>query len=141
MQEICPVSEKQVNERITRFNALFTFLLTLLFVATNQWIIACFLAADFLLRGFFEGAYSPLRALSIIAVKSMHTEPRMINAGPKIFAARMGLVLSGLVFAFGLAGFHVAAISVASILLLFSFLEAAFGFCMACKIYPLIYRS
>ncbi|MFC2113629.1 DUF4395 family protein [Bacteroidota bacterium] len=40
-----------------------------------------------------------------------------------------------------MAGVNLAAYILGGILVFFSFLEASFGFCVACKIYTLIYRQ
>ena len=64
----------------------------------------------------------------------------LINAGPKIFAARIGLVLSSLIILANLTGIGWLAFGIASILGLFSFLEAVFGICVACEIYPFVYK-
>jgi hypothetical protein len=64
----------------------------------------------------------------------------MINAGPKIFAARIGLIFSALIVLTYLLNAKILAFIIAGILGLFSFLEAFFGLCVACEIYPYIYR-
>ena len=66
---------------------------------------------------------------------------RQIIEGPKRFAARIGLVLSVLTVVFYLANLHLIAFILAGILVFFTFLEAAFGFCKACKIYPIFFRN
>ena len=60
----------------------------------------------------------------------------MINAGPKIFAARIGLTLTVIAFLFALFNFNQAATITMAILGFFSFLEFSLGICVACKIYP-----
>jgi hypothetical protein len=62
----------------------------------------------------------------------------MINAGPKIFAARVGLILSllGSILLFSVS--FEAALVVFSILGFFSFMEFALNYCVACKLYPYV---
>ena len=63
-----------------------------------------------------------------------------INAGPKIFAARIGLVLSSLVILTFILNVNWLAFVLTGILGLFSFLEGTLGLCIACVIYPFVYK-
>ncbi|MBN2348701.1 MAG: DUF4395 domain-containing protein [Bacteroidales bacterium] len=140
MTEVCPVNEKRINEKIARVNALFTVLIMAFFLITSNTWIVYFLIADFALRAFFDGEFSPLRLFSSAVINLTNTKPRMINAAPKVFAARIGLLLSSLVILFYLTSFITLAYLFGAVLIFFSFLEGAFGFCVACKIYPYIFR-
>jgi hypothetical protein len=60
----------------------------------------------------------------------------MINAGPKIFAARVGLILSASGAIALLMGNLPLAMIFAGVLSFFAFLESAFNYCVACKLYP-----
>ena len=62
------------------------------------------------------------------------------NASPKIFAARVGLVFSADILFASETGMDLTALAFAAVLGVFSFMEAAFGICVACKIYPFVYR-
>jgi hypothetical protein len=136
----CPVTPKVVNERVARLNAAFTTLIIVLFLVTTNIFLMVFLAFDFLVRAFDYPAYSPLAITSKGLIKTLEVRPQMINAGPKIFAARIGVLFSlavvMLFFFEALVGLYI----LASVLLLFSILEAVFGLCVACKIYPFVYR-
>jgi hypothetical protein len=67
-------------------------------------------------------------------------QQNLINAGPKIFAAHIGLIFSCLIIISFVLNSFLPAYSLAGVLLLFSFLEAAYGICVACEIYPFVYR-
>jgi hypothetical protein len=137
---ICPISEKKVNERVARLNAIFTVLLvTAIFFTQNIFFVA-FLAFDFFLRTTDRAKYSLVFISSKSIIKYLQVKELMINAGPKIFAARIGLVLSGLIMISFILNAKIFALVIAGILGLFSFLEAAFGLCVACEIYPYLYR-
>jgi hypothetical protein len=136
----CPVSSKMVNERVARLNATITTLIILLFLFTSNVFVMGFLVIDFLIRAIDRPGYSPMAITSKGVAKAFSIRPKMINAGPKIFAARIGLVFSAAVVVLTITGFTEAALIIASVLGLFSLLEAALGFCVACKIYPFIYR-
>jgi hypothetical protein len=137
---LCPVSEKKVNERVARLNATFTVLLIAGFIFTHYIIFVAFLAIDFYLRTADLAKYSPVAISSKSIVKYFQAKELLINAGPKIFAARIGLLLSSLIILSYILNAKVLALVIAGILGLFSFLEAAFGLCVACEIYPYVYR-
>lgn len=137
---ICPISDKKINERVARVNGAFTVLLLILFGFTGQLFIPAFLAIDFLMRSGNLSKYSPVGFSSRNIVKLMSLEELLINAGPKIFAARIGLVFSVIILLASLIGLITTALVFATALGIFSFLEAVFGICVACKIYPFVYR-
>ena len=137
---ICPISDKLINERVARVNGAFTVLLLLLFAITGQWFIPAFLAIDFLMRSGRLSKFSLLGNSSKGIVKWLPMEKQMINAGPKIFAARVGLVFSAVIFLASVAEMPLIALLFTAILGLFSFMESVFGICVACKIYPFLYR-
>jgi hypothetical protein len=137
---ICPVSDKQVNERVARFNAVFIVVILLAFGYTNSILLLAFLAIDFLFRATDYAQYSLVGITSRNIVRFLPVNEYMINAGPKIFAARIGLILTSLVILTYLLSFPVLSLVLVGILAMFSFLEGAFGFCVACKIYPFVYK-
>ena len=137
---LCPVSDKKVNERVARINGIFTVLLIFVYGLTQSIIPVIFLAVDFFLRSFNFSKYSLVAVSSKSIVTSLHLDENMINAGPKIFAARIGLILSSLIIISILLHENLTADSLAGILGLFSFLEGVFGICVACEIYPYLYR-
>lgn len=137
---LCPISDKKIKESVARFNASFTVLLLIIFVITQSILPLLFLFIDFLLRSTEYSKYSLIGFFSKSIVKYLSLNHNLINAGPKIFAARIGSILSSLIILTFFLGFYLPAFALAGILGLFSFLEAAFGLCVACEIYPLIYK-
>ncbi len=137
---ICPISDKKINERVARVNGAFTVLLLLLFGFTGQWLIPAFLVVDFLMRSGNLSRFSPVGYSSRNIIKLLPVEELLINAGPKIFAARIGLLFSAIILYASATGMDLTALAFAAVLGVFSFMEAAFGICVACKIYPLMYR-
>lgn len=137
---VCPIVNAKINENVARANAFFTVLFIITYLISNSYLILIFLIIDFALRTFQLNNYS----LFCVGSKKLNSlfkiKPILINAGPKIFAAKVGLVFSFFIFAATLFEFQTVSIILASIFGLCAFLEAAFGFCVACQIYPLIYR-
>ena len=137
---LCPVSDKKINENVARINGAFTVLLLLLSGLTHSIIPVVFLAADFLLRASDYSGYSLVGISSKGIVRYFGLNENIINAGPKIFAARLGFVLTGLIIFSFILNAYIPAIALGGVLGLFSFLEASFGLCIACEIYPYVYR-
>ena len=136
----CPISDRQINEQVARLNATFTLLILIVFGITQNIFPLAFLMVDFLLRAI---PYSKLSLIGISSqniVRYLSVGENLINAGPKIFAARIGLLMSILIIVAHILSLFIVSWVLAGILILFSFLEAVFGICVACEIYPFIYR-
>ncbi len=140
MNLFCPVSDKRIDERVARLNAAFTFVLTGIYIITGNIIPLAFLAIDFLLRATDQSHYSLIAISSKGLVKYLALNQILINAGPKIFAARIGLAFSISILSLHLLNASTLALVIALVLGFFSFLESVFGICVACKIYPVLYR-
>ncbi len=141
MVEVCPVNERQINENVTRLNALVTVIVASIFLVTPyRWIIFI-LPVDFLLRSFWSGRLSPVGTLNKWIVHKFRIGESLINEGPKRFAARIGLAISGMTVLFYLVNLHFMAFIIAGILVFFALLESACGYCVACKIYPFVFRN
>ena len=136
----CPVSVNKIDENVARFNAAQVTLLIIAAILFQNLFISAFLLVDFILRGVELSKYSPIAILSKFIVKSLKIKSKPINAGPKIFAARIGIVFALAAVVLGVAGLSVASNVVLIVFGICAFLEAAFGFCVACQIYPFVYR-
>lgn len=141
MAKFCPINNQQTDEHVVRLNALLVVtLLSLVLLATPfRWLTAL-VALDFAIRGFGNPAFSPLVLINKPLVETLGWKPRLINLAPKQFAARIGFLLTALAALSFLAGFSVAGWCFTSIVLFFAFLEGAFGFCVACLLYPYAVR-
>jgi len=135
---ICPVSDEKTNERLTRLNAFFVVLLALLSFIINTPIFLVFLVIDFFLRAFTKGKYSPLCLFSRAILKLLNLSEIKIDKAPKIFAARMGFLMTTVITLLFIMNFNVAAMVVAGILVSFATLEFAFGVCVGCMIYTYV---
>jgi hypothetical protein len=76
----------------------------------------------------------------------MGTQPIWIDKAPKIFAARIGLLLSLITAAAAFLGWSLAAHIAGSTLIVFAFLECGLNFCAGCwvytyVVYPLVRRG
>ncbi len=137
---ICPVSDKKVNENIVRSNAILNVLILSAFLITQNIIIIAILFLDFILRGAELNLYSPLSIISKWINKILKIRIKYTNAGPKLFAARIGIFFNFGIIIFSILNLPVTALILAGIFLVCAFLEGVFGFCVACQIYPFYYK-
>ena len=136
----CPISFKKIDENVARLNGFFTVVLLFVFLVTSSILPVLLLLADFLVRGIEKPQFSPLALLSKFILSRFNAKPHLINAGPKIFAARIGLLFSLLITLSVLFGLNVPAIIFTVVFGICAFLEAAFNYCVACKLYPFFYK-
>lgn len=125
----------QVNQAMVRSNALLTIVITATAAVTGLWSIMALLAADFVVRGFFNPRLSPLSMLSSTLVSVLPFTHKSIYFPPKQFAARVGMVfaaVSALLLYGELAG---TALLVMGTLIVFASLECFFNICMGCIVY------
>ncbi len=135
----CPVSAEKVNENIARVVAFFIILVVITGTYFKLPILIAVLAADFFLRAFTNGRYSPLKYLARRSSDYLGLEEKSTDAAPKKFAAGIGLA-----FSIGIAGllwFHydLAAYLSAGVLLICAGLESFKGFCLGCVIYTFLF--
>jgi len=140
MNKICPVSYQQVNERVAQSNAILVIITMIVFAFTPFKLIIGIMLLDFAVRGFIKPAYSLYSAISKTIVRVMKIKPIMVNADPKVFAAKIGFLFTGTIAVTYILGYLGVSTILGGILVLFAVLEAVFRFCMACKIYPYIYK-
>jgi hypothetical protein len=138
MSLVCPISDNYVDENTARLNALFTLAVVLIFFLTPyKWIIFL-LATDFLLRRILKGRYSVISGISNLTRGILSLKKVMINAGPKLFAANVGLMLCILAGVSYYAGLTYVSYALAGTLAFFTFLESFFNICAACILYPFV---
>ena len=137
---LCPISEKIIDEKVVRFNAAFTVALIIVFGITTSILPLVFLAVDFFMRAIDLSNFSLLKISSQGLVRYLSLKKNPINAGPKIFASRLGFMMVMVAIIASLSGYVIFAYVLAGMLGVLSLLESFFGFCLACKIYPLLYR-
>jgi small-conductance mechanosensitive channel len=134
-QLVCPISNEHVSERVTRINALLAILLVLTWFVLDSPFFIVFLMADFYIRAFTKLKYSPLSYLSFQMVNAFQLDKKVIDKAPKMFAARLGFLMTLTITILFLSGFNTAALAVAGILVFFASLEFVLGLCMGCIMY------
>ncbi len=132
---LCPISDQRINEQITRFNAMFTIGIILLAFVLNSVFLFVFIMADFFIRAFTQIKFSPLSYASYHLNNVFNIQGRMIDKAPKIFAARLGFLMTAVITGLFILNLKLAAIIVAGILIFFASLEFFFAICAGCMIY------
>ena len=137
-QLVCPISTERVDENRVRTTAFGTLTIMGLFFMTNNPVFPGILMLDFYIRAFTRLKYSPLSFLAHLFVKVIGTEPVWIDKAPKMFAARVGFLLTTLTTAAALLNLPFLALITGSTLVLFSFLECGLNFCAGCWVYTFV---
>jgi hypothetical protein len=94
--------------------------------------------ADFFIRAFTKLKYSPLSYVSHQMVNAFQLDKKVIDKAPKVFAARLGFLMTLTITVLLLAGLNIAALTIAGILVFFASLEFSLGLCMGCIIYTYV---
>jgi hypothetical protein len=132
---LCPISDERINERVTRINALFGILLVITGFASNSILFFILLLADFFIRAFTRLKYSPVSYLSHQMANALNLEVKSIDKAPKIFAARIGFLMTLAITILFLFNVSSAALVIGGILVFFASLEFALAICMGCIMY------
>lgn len=138
------INEAPVRGVATLVSAIVVVALALAAFARAPWIAgaaAAALSIDFIVRAAGRPSLSPLAGLSRSLQGSVFRyRSRLITARPKRFAAGIGAFMTAMAAGSWLVGWDGALYGFLALLLLFSFLEAAFRFCAGCKVFALLVR-
>lgn len=137
---LCPISDRKIDNHVARFNGAFTLLFLAAYFFTGSIFPVLFLLIDFSLRSGRGSRYSAFSFLSRQLVKLFSLKPEPINAGPKIFAARVGLAFTIGIIVSWLAGSPLSGYAFAAVFGTCALLESVFNICVACQIYPFVYK-
>ncbi len=137
-QMICPISEERMDENRVRVTALGVIMTMGGFFITGNVIFPALLVVDFFIRAFTNLKYSPLSWLSHLFVKSFGTQPVWIDKAPKVFAARIGFLLTFITSVAVMLGLPLLAYVTSATLVIFAFLECGINFCAGCWVYTYV---
>lgn len=140
MSEVCPISKYRTDEKTARFNAFLTLAALAAFLFTPyKWVIFL-LGLEFFARGFINPKYSLFARIARPIQKLIGTGSEIVDAAPKMFASKIGFVCCVFISVFYLFEKIFLANVVSWVLIVFAFLEGAFGLCVGCKIYSVLCR-
>jgi hypothetical protein len=134
-QLVCPISDKRVDEQVTRINALVGVLLISAGLLFNSVIFLAFLTIDFYIRAFSNVRFSPVNYLSMQMANALNLNKKEIDKAPKIFAARIGFLMSLTISVLMILQLNIASFIIGGILIFFASLEFALAVCMGCIMY------
>lgn len=130
-----------VNDHAARTVAAGVVALCLVTIVTGSPIALALLVYGFAARVATGPTLSPLGQLATRVVAPRLGEAKVVPGPPKRFAQGVGLVFSAtaavLFFGFGL---HTAALIVVGLLAVPAFFEAAFGYCVGCKMFGVLMK-
>ena len=135
MSPSCPISNRRVDTNVVRMISFQVLIFTLLFAVTQMKLFILIVLFDFILRLFRQNDYSPFSRIAERVVSQWNVMPRFTDESPKRFALYLGLFTAFVITIFSLFGLTKSAAIVALILILCSFLEVVFDFCIGCKLY------
>ncbi|MEI9955427.1 MAG: DUF4395 domain-containing protein [Ferruginibacter sp.] len=84
---------------------------------------------------FQLGKYSLLNIISEKEVQLFSVSVKPIDQAPKRFAAKIGFIFCAAILLCTILNYGTAAIVLASVMLLFAFLESFLGICAGCYVY------
>jgi len=138
-----------LNEREIRAAAGILFLVIftayLLIILTGDFVLAKYAITlfftDFLIRVLISPRFSPSLIIGRLIVRKQ--TPEYVGAKQKKFAWIVGVFLSFTMLVFMVIVNSYSPITgiVCLLCMVFLFFESAFGICLACKVYPVIYKE
>ena len=143
MAHICPIEGTLINEPTVRVVAGLVAITAAVGVYFQSPVVFLFLAFDFFVRGFDKfdkKEWSLFRYFGIKTVDIIDIKEKLIDAGGKKFASKVGFILSAILTVAVLLQLPVVVYALGGILVLFATLEAVMAYCVGCKIYTLFIK-
>ncbi len=141
MNDRCILGGYMVDENVSRLVGVFTFFASLLFLAFPSPWLAAAIALDFVPRALGKASSSPSVIAGSALRRLLGLPESLVNAGPKQFAAKLGLMMSMAILLLSVAGVPGAALGLAALLAACAALEGFVGFCVGCLLYSLLMRA
>jgi hypothetical protein len=130
---VCPVSTERLNKRACRVGATLTAALLVVFFLTKWWLVLAFIVVDYVVR-VFTSRTAPIAFLANGIVRALRVSPVPMDKAPKIFAWRVGFLMSvasAVALPFSVAVSAYIALALAA----FNVLDGIFNFCVGCIMY------
>ena len=131
----CPISTDRVNSSLTKIYSVFTFSIITIFLFTPVKEIIFVSAVDFIIRIFFGVKYSPICTLIKFGLKVRNVPVHMVNAAPKKFAAKVGMLFTVLISAGVILNIPMLSVISGAIAFVAIGAEVFFDYCLACTIH------
>ncbi|HHH19382.1 MAG TPA: DUF4395 domain-containing protein [Campylobacterales bacterium] len=138
MNQACPISLQRVDTHFVRIIALQVVVIAMLLAITQELIFAYVLLFDFTVRLAKRKHLSPFAHIAQRSIQLLDIHPKLCDEAPKRFALYVGLVTIALATLSYLVGWTEFASVIVAVLILCASLEAAFDYCVGCKVYHLL---
>lgn len=135
MSHICPIEGTLINEPTVRVVAGLIAVTAAVGVWFQSPVIFLFLAFDFFVRGFNKKEWSLFRYIGIKTINAISVREKLIDAGGKKFASKVGFILSAILVIAALLEIPEIVCALGGVLVLFATLESVLAYCVGCKIY------
>lgn len=132
---VCPISTEKVDSYLSRITIFLNVILMVAFTVTLNPVYISIVAIDYCIRAFLNNKLSPIRFLAVIIRKLIKVPPKYIDLAPKLFAARLGFILSLAAFILSVTNNALSAMGMTYFLMALSTLDSVFNFCLGCFIY------
>ena len=133
---------KQIDVRGARFGALLTTFVLALTLATQSWILALWQTAVFAIGAGFGPARTPYSSIFRAVVKPrLKSSPTFEDERPPRFAQLVGFLFGAVALVGAASGISLLFTLAIAFALVAAFLNAAFNFCLGCKVYLLLVRA
>ncbi|WP_345993211.1 DUF4395 domain-containing protein [Sulfurimonas sp. HSL-1716] len=136
MLKACPITYRKIDETAIRMHAGLVSVFGLIFVFSADLVWLVILFYDFFVRVAGYKTLSPLFLFSRFLVRLSSLKIHEVDAGPKQFAAKIGLIFVIGAMSSYLFGFIHVSTFIVAILTGCALLEALFAFCVGCEVYP-----
>jgi hypothetical protein len=105
-----------------------------------KYVLTVFLS-DFIIRVFINPKFSPTLIIGRLIVSNQ--TPEYVGAQQKKFAWVIGVILSATMFILIVIinSYSIITGVICLVCLVFLFFESAFGICLGCKFYPLLFKE
>ncbi len=132
---ICPIGKGTIDINVSRTTVFLNVVLMALFFITGHPIFILAVLIDYFIRAFLNSKYSPLRYISAALMKSLHMPGKTINQAQKVFASRLGMLCAFAALVFFYLEMPIGTNISLGMLLVLSFADSVFNFCVGCLIY------
>lgn len=134
-------SEPAVDPRGPRFAAWVTTVVLILVLVTGSWLLLALQAIVFGWAAFYSLQSSPYSVAFRKWVQPELKDPdEREDAAPVRFAQGLGFVFAVIGFLGYVTGLTALGVIATALALIAAFLNAAFGFCLGCQLYPMVQR-
>lgn len=132
---VCPVSDEKISENLPRITAFLVAAILIAYLFTGFLPLILILGFDFFMRGFNFSRFSPIFQIAKPLSQSVFITDIKIDKAPKLFAARLGGIMSIFIVVSHVLHFGTVAASFAILVGVLSTLECVLNFCVGCYVY------